>query len=267
MLLQSLIFTAAHRASGAQEFNSKFGASMSYFEQDASVNRQKVSDYLDNFVGLGLATMAEKDAFLATPFRGRSSVFIDAAFDDPAFRTMFLNGAGKARPAEEYEGIGRAAIAKLIQPGDPNEFRRTPMLAGTAGSDDLWKRMSSAGQPSFAFVLPNGLNSGPALGIIAHDYTVIKWWANSMARASKAVAELRDYVQEKTRTAAELARDKKFLKLRDNLNDALSDVASDALPDFLDAWGVLVMDDASNRKAEVAGILLTNGPIMTKTRP
>jgi hypothetical protein len=116
-------------------------------------------------------------------------------------------------------------------------------------------------------VLPDGLNSGPALGIIAHDYTVIKWWANSMARASKAVAELRDYVQEKTRTAAELARDKKFLKLRDNLNDALSDVASDALPDFLDAWGVLVMDDASNRKAEVAGILLTNGPIMTKTRP
>jgi hypothetical protein len=269
MLMQSLVFTAAYRASGTQALNAKFGASMSYFEQDANSNLQKISDYLDNFTALALATDAERTAFLAHPFRGRASVFIDAAFDDPAFLAMFLDAAGSPRKADEYETIGRQAIAALIRPGDPNSFRRLPMLAGDPSSDDLWKRMSSSGQPGFPFVLPDPVNSGPALGILTHDYTVVKWLAGSMAKTAVAVAAMKTFIDGPAagKSPRQLETDPEFIKRRDKLQDALEDVATDALPDFLDAWGVIVMDKASQSKATLTATLLTTGPVLVKSRP
>jgi hypothetical protein len=266
MLLQSLMITAAYRASGTQVLAGNLSGSMSYFEQVASANRTKVSDFLDNFVGLELMTAAEKTAFLTGAFSGRASVFLDAAFTDADFTTMFFDGGGQPRAQEHYELIGRTAVANLIQPRDEHDFRRKPMIAGDAASDKLWNQMSAAGQPSFPVVLPAALNHGVRLAMITHDYTVIKWWAKSMAKAAKAVGRMKALIASTGKTAEQLQSDKKFKDLRDELNEALKDVASDALPDFLDAWGVLAMDAAAARGAALTGILVTAGAILTRQR-
>jgi len=266
MLLQSLMITAAYRASGTQALASNLTGSMSYFEQVANANRTKVSDFLDNFVGLELMTAAEKTAFLTGSFSGRASVFLDAAFTDADFGAMFFDAAGRPHGQEHYERIGRAAVANLIQPRDEHDFRRKPMIADEPASEKLWKAMSAAGQPNFPVVLPAALNHGVRLAMITHDYTVIVWWATSMAKAAKAVGKMKAFIATTGKTAEQLQNDKKFKALRDDLNDALKDVASDALPDFLDAWGVLAMDAAAARGSALTGILVTTGAILSKQR-
>lgn len=267
LLMQSLVITAAYRASGAQKLDASLSGSMSYFEQDANANRQKIGDYLDNFVGLQLISAAGKTAFLTSSFRGRASVFIDATFLEADFATMFFDPAGQPRDLDFYDTIGRNAIANLIQPGDENDFRRQPMLLGNKASDKLWKQMSEAGPPSFPVILPPPLNGGTQLAIIRHDYIVIKWWAESMAQAAQAVCDMRKFVAANGQSAEELRNDKKFNKVREDLTNALKDVVNDALPDFLDAWGVLVMDAAAGRQGKLNGVLITTGPVLTGQRP
>lgn len=266
LLLQSLIITAAYRASGAQPLDGSLSGSMSYFEQSGNANRKTISDYLDNFVGSGLATAAEKSAFLANAFLGRASVFLDVSFTDADFNAMFFDTAGTRRPESYYDDIGRDAIARLIQPGDENEFRRIPMLTNDAASNALWGAMSSAGPPSLHTVLDPPLDSGPRLAILTHDYIVVKWWSEAMTKAATAVEEMNEFIRTNGGSAEELRDDATFIAQRKRLNNALGAVASDALPDFLDAWGVLAMDASAGRNAALRGILLTAGPILVKQR-
>ena len=266
LLMQSLVITAAFRASGAQAVEGSLNGSMSYFEQSGHTNRQTISDYLDNFVGTGLVTSAEKTAFLTNAFRGRASVFLDVSFTDADFNAMFFDTAGVRRSESFYDDIGRDAIARLIQPGDENEFRRTPMRINDAASNALWAAMSSAGPPSLHTVLRPPLDSGPRLGILTHDYIVVKWWADAMTKAAKAVEEMKAFIDSTGLSAEGLKDDPTFNARRKSLNKALSVVANDALPDFLDAWGVLALDASAGRNASLSGILLTEGPIVVKQR-
>jgi len=266
VLMQSLILTAAYRASESQPVAGSLSGSMSYFEQTSNARRQTISDYLDNLTGTGLATEEEKTAFLVNTFSGRASVFLEASFGDSDMRAMFFDAAGKRRAAGFYEEIGRAAIGALIQPGDENDFRRLPMRTNDAGSNGLWKRMSAAGPASLHTVLAAPLNGGPQLAILRHDYVVVKWWTESMTKAAKAVEEMKAFIDLTGLKAEELKDDEEFNKRRRRLKDALADVASDALPDFLDAWGVLVMDACSGRKAALSGILVTAGSILVRKR-
>ena len=266
MLMQSLVITAAYRASGTQPLSGSLSGSMSYFDQVANAKKQTISDYLDNLVGVELITPADKAAFLAGSFSGRASVFLDASFTDADFTTMFFDGAGNERDAESYERMGRQAIAALIQKDDENDFRRQPMLVGNAASDKLWKEMSDAGQASMHLVLAAPFNSGPNLEILIHDYTVIKWWADSMTKAAKGVRKMKEFIESTGQSAEELQTDAAFIKARNELTKALGAVASDATPDFLDAWGVLAMDSAAGGNGKLSGILLTTGPLLSKHR-
>src|SRR5206468_2908178 len=124
----------AYRVSGVQKFLD-FNGSMSYFEQLAKVRQQDISDFLDNFVGLGLITAAEKADFLKGQFAGRASVFLELTFDDPAFTAMFIDQNGRPLGQETYDAFGRQCVAQLVQPGDEHDFRRIPMVAA---NDALW---------------------------------------------------------------------------------------------------------------------------------
>jgi hypothetical protein len=267
MMMQSLVITAAYRAAGTQPVSRNLSGSMMYFEQTANANRTTISNYLDNLMGCGLISAAEKTTFLGGSFRDRASVLLDAVFADDAFAAMFMDGAGDPRSQEHFDDIGRKCIAEIVQRGDEGDFRRIPMIVGDAASDKLWKDMTDAGQPSLHTVLPAGINSGVPLQILIHDYTVIRWWSNAMSKAAKEVQKMKAFLDANGRSAEALQTDPEFLKRRDKLNDALEDIASNALPDFLDAWGVLAMDAASNRKGVLRGILVTAGPVLVKQRP
>jgi len=55
-----------------------------------------------------------------------------------------------------------------------------------------------------------------------------------------------------------------FRKHREELEEALKNMVSKALPDFLDAWGLLAMYSAANGKPEIRGILVTTGPVLVR---
>jgi hypothetical protein len=268
LLLQSLVFTAAWRASGTEALSQELSASMTWFEQVANASLRNISNFLDNLVATELIFGPEKNAFLTNTAGGRSSIFLDARFNDACFNALFFDAAGNPRPEADYDAIGRAAVAAIVVPGDEQDFRRLPMLAGNPGSDKLWNDMSGAGPAALHTVLPPGLKEGVPLAIIRHDYIVIKWWSESMAKAAKAAAAMRQFLNANASTTPEtLKNDPAFLELRKKLVTALTGIASDSLPDFLDAWGIAALDAASNRRAELTGILLTPGPILVKTRP
>ena len=267
LLLRSLVITAAYRASGTQPVARELSGSMSYFEQTGNANRATISNFLDNFTGSALISQAEQVAFLSATFSGRASVFLDAEFSDANFAAMFIDPAGNPFRQEHFDTIGRAAVAAIVQDTDDNNFRRLPMLVGDRKSNTLWKSMTDAGPASLQTVLPTSVRSGIPLQLLTHDYIVIRWWSKAMSDVATEVLKMRDFLNASTKTAEELKDDADFIRRRDKLNDALEDVASNSLPDFLDAWGVLAMDGACNGSAILRGILVTTGPVLVKSRP
>jgi hypothetical protein len=263
IFMQSMILTAAYRASGIQKMLTLEG-SMSYFEQVANANPRRISDFLDNFVGVGLASATEKAAFLKSAFNGRASVFLDVAFDDAAFEAMFVDSHGGAIGKATYDQLGRQAVALLIQPGDEQEFRRIPM---EAANDALWKQMTELGQFAMVTVMPRLLKDNLRFALVVHDYTVIRWWSAAMSTASKRVVDMRRFLTHSGADAEQLKDDNDFKKKRADLEKSLADVVSNAQPEFLDAWGVVVMHRAAQGRAKARGILLTSTSILVKSRP
>lgn len=271
LLLQSMMVTAAYRASGAAPVASELSGSIRYFEQSANANAATVADYLDNLMGCGLIDNAERQTFLQAGFAaGRASVLLEAAFADTHFRAMFLDGAGKARKQEEYETIGRDAIAAIIQPEEDDAFRRLPMLTGDAKSNTLWRKMTEGGQTQIAQLVPKAYNSGVHLQMLVGDYSIVRWWAKSMRDAAKQVEAMDAYLAKVAdRSAEALAKDAEFAKRRRDMSKALADVANDSLPGFLDAWGVVSLYAAAGGAAEsLRGMVMTaSGGLLVRQKP
>lgn len=151
VLLQSLVITAAYRASGLQK-TLEFTGAMTYFEQSGNANRGNISDMLDNFVCAMLISPEEKKAFLeGRSFSGRASVFFDLTLTHADLTAMFLK-AGVARDQDDYELIARQCMERLVQPGDERDFRRVLLNFSDAGND-LWRRARSAGPAALQSVL------------------------------------------------------------------------------------------------------------------
>jgi hypothetical protein len=262
VMMQSMVMTSAYRASGVQKFLN-FDCSMSYYEQLANINKPNVSNFLDNFIGLQLIDDAGKQAFLNSSFAGRGSMFLELTFDNSAFEAMFIDAAGKPFSQEVYDGFGRQCIADLVQPGDDNEFRRVPMIPA---NDELWKQMTELGQFSMRSALPAALQQSVPLGLIVHDYTVIRWWSSAMHGAAQQVVAMKQFLEDNGDDAEALKGNKDFKKTLAALDGALANVVKNAQPDFLDAWGLLAMDRAAGRNAAARGILVTTSSVLVKDR-
>lgn len=260
VLMQSMVLTAAYHASGVQKIVG-FSGAMSYFEQRASARKQDVSNYLDNFVSVGLIPPARKGSVLTGAFAGPASVFLELTFDDAAFRAMFIDPSDKPFSGDSYEASGRDALARLVQKGDENDFRRVPML-----DDALWKTMTSLGQFSMRGAMPPALQSDPQFLLVAQDFVVIRWWAAAMTEASKRVADMRQFLADAGADAESLKDNHDFKKKRADLEKALAEVVSNSQPDIPDAWGLVAMDTAARRKAAARGILVTTTAVVVETR-
>lgn len=135
----------------------------------------------------------------------------------------------------------------LVQKGEVDEFRRLP-----ASDDALWNEMSKQGQPNFGSIDRLRGLSAAALGGIKSDYSLIRWWAESMKEMSESLADVRKFLDENPAINPD---DDKFKSLRKKLASKLKDVASKTKAQFGDPWGLVAMDQASGRRASAKALI------------
>ncbi len=258
VLMQSMVLTAAYRVTGMRDFLN-FNCSQTYFDQTANARAQNVAHLLDNFVALDLIDAAGKDAFLANPVSGTASLFLELSLGDAAFQRMFRDAAGVPLSQEAYDAIGRKCVGLLVLKEDENAFRRTPME-----DDALWLLMTDAGPASMRFVLPEALRKDNTFALIQHDYIVIRWWSAAMSTAAERIDSMLKFLQ--GADPETLKDNNEFKKRRSDLTNALTDIVKNSQPDFLDAWGLIVMDEASHQQGTVRGILMTKTAALVKDR-
>jgi len=246
VLAESVLLTVAYQCSKLVTHQPKLKAAHSYFELHTKTDQTVLKNNLDVFEALGLMKKAEKDKVLVTATQfGRTTFYAETAYDDAVANDLFLKNGAK-RSQEEYERAGRKALALLVQEGEEDAVRRLP-----ATDDNLWKEMSEQGQPNFRFI-PQ-LKKTAFLGAITTDYSVIKWWAESMAKMSEKLAEVRQFLKDNPQIDP---GNKTFIALRKNLASKLKAVASNTRSEFGDPWGLVAMDQVSGSKASAKTLLM-----------
>ena len=162
---------------------------------------------------------------------GRTTMQLEADYDDTASQGLFLNSAGQARTVEEYERIGRTALQLLIPSNGIDAFRLRP-----AAVDSFWKQMKDLGPANFNMLLP--ADQAP---VVAADYLAIRWWADEMHGTAVLVEQVLRLGAANSTT------------LRENLAGHLRGVADRAHEQFGSPWGLIAMYLASGGRAVATG--------------
>ena len=248
VMAESVLLTVAYKFSKlVTHLQPELAITHSYFELHSKTSATVLRNNLDVFEALGLMESSEKNDRIsgATTF-GRTTLLAETSYDDALLNSIFLNN-GSPRSRSEYEIAGRRALALLVQSDEGDAFRRMPAV-----DDALWREMSQQGQPNFKFIgALKPLNSA-ALGAVTSDYTVIKWWAESMAEMGERLAEMRRFLDEHPGVARE---NKTFKSLRKKLGSKMKEVASQTKRQFGDPWGLVAMDQASGGRAGARALI------------
>lgn len=245
VLAEDFLITAAYRASRPGE-GPELSSSHTFFEYSADASRRRVMSHVRAMDAVGLranATVPPAESF------GRCMFVLDADYSDEICTRLFLHQDGTPRDREEYESIGRKALASLIDANDIGAYRLEPLTNGS-----LWSALRGAGSaPAIRAVLPPSLKDDDIKPqVIASDYILIAWWAETMHSTGEVLARLREY----QRTHPDLdPENNDFKKLRKRLADHLADVARKTKEHFSDPWGLVAMDMASGRQAELTARL------------
>jgi hypothetical protein len=252
LLFESLMITAAYRASRALGTALTLTADQTYLEQRGRTKRQDLEDHYRALIALGLCDERERDARLSTETEfGASTFVIENRFDAAACDAMFLDADGTPHPVEHYEAIGRRSLLALIPATDPARAYRRVALE----SDTMWARVRMAGA-AIDTVLPGQIRDNPLrLAVVRGDVVTILWWAKAMSRAATALVATRTFIGQ--RDAASLAADPAFTKARNSLSEALGKVVATTEARFDDPWDVLAMDAAAARLGRLESMIIS----------
>jgi hypothetical protein len=252
VMAESVLLTVAYHCSQLVIHQPTLKVAQSYFELHTKTDRTVLMNNLDVFDVLGLMKKPEKNKIAgATKQFGRTTLYAETAYDDEVATSLFLKNDAP-RSQEEYERAGRKAVSLLVQQGEEDDFRREPVLV-----DSLWKEMSKQGFANFRFIPQLKKLKPAALGAVTQDYTVIKWWAEAMARMSEKLAEMRKFLKDNPGIDP---GNHTFKALREKLAEDLKDVARHTRKEFGDPWGLVAMDQVSGSKAEAKALL--TGPTL-----
>ena len=252
LLFESLMITAAYRASRALGTALTLTADQTYLEQRGRTKRQDLEDHYRALIALGLCDERERDARLGaeTEF-GASTFVIENSFDAAACDAMYLDADGTPHSVEHYEAIGRRSLLALIPATDPARSYRRVALE----SDTMWARARMAGA-AIDTVLPGQIRDNPLrLAVVRGDVVTILWWAKAMSRAATELVATRTFIGQ--RDAASLAADPAFTKARNNLSEALGKVVATTEARFDDPWDVLAMDAAAARLGRLESMIVS----------
>ncbi len=259
VLAERFLITAAYRASQPGE-GPDLTSNHSYFEYHAKTNRQTMKDNLDAVQSVGFIDGDRKQALLGVlDDFGRSWFVMEAAYDSSLCGHLFLDENNTPRAMEEYERIGRKSLVSLIDAGDADDYRLEPLR-----DDTLWRAMRSAGPAALKSVLPASLRDNDVKpAVITSDYITIVWWADTMHSTGEVLAEVLKYRKDHPNLDPE---NNQFKKLRNRLADHLADVARKTKEHFSDPWGLVAMDMASSRRAELSVRLTSAEVSLTEQR-
>ena len=252
LLFESLLITAAYRASRALGTTLTLTADQTYLEQRGRTKRQDLEDHYRALIALGLCDESERDARLASDAEfGPSTFVIENSFSAAACDAMFLDADGTPHTLEHYEAIGRRSLLALIPATDPSRsFRRLALE-----SDAMWARVRMAGA-AIDTVLPGHIRDNPLrLALVRGDVVTILWWAKAMSRAAVELVATRTFLGQ--RDAASLATDPAFTKARARLADALERIVATTEARFDDPWDVLAMDAAAARLGRLESMIIS----------
>lgn len=252
---ESAMITAAYRGSKMAIGPPALTSAHVSFEAHARTNRQTMKHNLDVPEALGLLSSSQKNALLdGLDDFGRSTSYVETRYDDALAKRLFLRD-GKARTQAEYEDAGRNALRLLVQPGDDDDYRRGPAV-----DQGTWDRMKDLGQFNFRQIFRSA--SALQLASLVSDYTVILWWAQSMARMATVLEEIERFY---AATPNPNPRDNRFTALRDKLADAIKKVVGNTRDQFGDPWGLIAMDQVTFPEA-AARVLITSAALSRNWR-
>jgi hypothetical protein len=246
VLAASFLATAAYRSSKTVLRAPSLTSQCWFFEYHQCGDISNIQNYLQIAEALALLSTEEVAGKLrqvqnVTSF-GKASIYADSHYGDELFRSLFLDFEGKARPENNYENLGRQAMASLIPPGSPlNDARLRPMY-----EKDTWQSMLQGETGNFPAILEERGFDPAYVPAIRDDYIAITWWATAMHEMGEALAQLLDFMGQQSGAAAE---DPVFIRLRKNLDQKLASVAANTHDHFAKPWGMVVMDLASGRKS------------------
>ena len=252
LLYESTMMSLSYRAIGF-DTTPDMDIAQTFFFFDRSANRQRLSDYLDAVEALGFDERDARQQLGSQDDFGKSSLLLETSYDNAASQRVFGPPAG-GDPRTFYESLGRDALQSLVRPGDPDAYRRGPLV-----DHAMWKAMKDAGQPNFRHILPPPITGGPdaaiRLGVVEADYTVIVWWAGAMAKAAEKLAEMRTFLN--GRTPASLEKDAKFVARRDDLSETIAKAIRSNKASFDDPWGLVALHRAAGGATATAATLIS----------
>jgi hypothetical protein len=246
VLAQSFLLTVAYRSSGTVRVGPTIATSYWFFELHQQTNSHNIKNYLNITEKLGLLSPLDVSKRLTSLAGigafGPSSFYVSSNYDDSISKSLFLDASGQARTKDEYEGIGRVALAGLL-PGEDsiNSARRLPLT-----DDTLWSAMRTNGQANdFGGLFNKYAFNANQLADICSDYTLIVWWADAMRNMASALSAMQSYLSQRQHWDPQ---DNTFKKLRSHLEQTMASVSSNTRDEFAEPWGLLAMDLASCHK-------------------
>jgi hypothetical protein len=265
LLFESVMITATYKAGGLDP-NTSLSATQTFFTLDRHANRHRMSDYLDAAAAVGLLGQDDIPGALGTVDDfGRASLQLETVFDQAACERLFGDD-GAPRDRGFYEDVGKLALLALVQERDADAYRRIPLRDAA-----LWQRMKTAGATRFRFLLPSPITGGSPeheslhVQVVVADYTMIVWWAEAMASASAAIADLRAYLTGPPRVAPD-EHDPEFTKRRTRVSEAMVKAVQKNRTSFgRDPWGLVAMFYAAKRSGAVKGAVVS--PSLTRFLP
>jgi hypothetical protein len=242
VMAESFLITAAYRGSQSAVTPPQLKSTHSFFRLDNDTSRDELRRFS---MALDAVKLSPPELPADAGSFGRTTVHLEADYDDAASLALFLNDTGQPRPVEEYESTGRLALRLLIPSDGDDAFRLQPTL-----DDALWARMKDLGPANFAQLFPS-----PQANVITSDYLTIRWWADAMHGAAILIQQIL-----RPGTANSDA-------LRQDLAHHLKDVASKAREQFGSPWGLVAMYRVSGARAAAAGSITGPGYVFTSERP
>jgi hypothetical protein len=242
VMAESFLITAAYRGTKTALLPPTLKSAHSYFRLDNETSREELNRGVLALeaVGLNPQPLPPKE----TRF-GRTTVSLEANYDDPASLALFVDDNGKPRSVAEYEDRGRAALELLVPADGPEAYRLRP-----ATNPVLWKQMKDVGPTNFGQFF-----RGIEADVVRADYLAIRWWADSM----HSTAELVEQVMRPG--AADSAA------LREKLAKHLKEVAKNAHEQFGSPWGLVAMFLVAGGRAVAGGAITGPRFVYTSTRP
>jgi len=247
VLAESLLLTAAYKCSATVRATPQLTSKYWFYEVNRKTSLANLQDYLNIAqrlrTNVPASVTAKLGALAGVSAFGQSTLYADSTYSDTLCKSLFLDAAGQGRAQEEYEKLGRRALASLLPADSPTTGARLLPLT----DDATWVEMKKKGQPNnFGGIFDEKGFNDNQLSDISTDYTLIMWWAPAMSGMGQALSRLLTFTKQNPEWDPE---NNTFKQLRADLEQAMAAVAENTHSEFGEPWGLVALDLASGQQA------------------